>query len=51
MTTLQLPLFDEIYLDTINQNTNPELPALLQPVYHTWDSYNEGSFQDIIDRL
>ena len=51
MPNYQLSLFDENYLDTINQHTNRELPALLQPVYHTWDCYNEGSIEDIYDRM
>ena len=48
----QLDLFNAYYLDVINQNTQPEIPALLlHPVLHQWDHYDEGSWDDCYDCL
>ena len=46
MKQLQLFNSDDIYTDF-----DPDLPALLQPVYQKWDCYNEGSIEDIYDRM
>ena len=47
-TMKQLELFS---IDDWQSDFDPDLPALLQPIYQKWNSYDEGSIEDIYNRM